>query len=758
MLRRERIYISGIVQGVGFRPFVYRLAQQCGLAGFVRNNSEGVLIEVEGNAAGLQAFRHGLATEAPPGAHLVQLAVEEIPPAGETEFTIVASERDRPVQAFISPDLCLCSECRAELFDPANRRFHYPFINCTNCGPRYTIVRRIPYDRSNTSMSVFPLCAACAAEYHDPADRRFHAQPNACPACGPHLWLCDRNGRRLAEADALAQAIARLAQGAIVAVRGLGGFHLAVDARNQAAVRTLRQRKGRAEKPFAMMARNLAVIENFCFVSPAERALLQQPARPIVLLQRRAHDPLAAAVAPEQKYYGFMLPYTPLQELLLRDHLDVLVMTSGNFSEEPIAIGNEEALARLAALADFFLLHDREILQRCDDSIVRLAAGRPRLIRRSRGYVPEPVFLPRPTPRRVLACGGELKNTIALSRGNAVFLSQHIGDLDNPAAFSFFENSIAHLQRILEIEPELIAYDLHPEYLSTKWALQQEGLPRVGVQHHHAHLAAVMAENGETEQTIGLILDGTGYGSDGTIWGGEVLLGTAASFERFAYLQPVAMPGGAAAIHQPWRMALSYLTATFGSDLGQLSLPFLQQLRSAAVDVVLQMIDKKINAPLTSSCGRLFDGIAALLELHPQVSYEAQAAMALEMLADEAESEFYPEAVRAAGAGAIPITPLIHAVVEDLQNGVAREKIAARFHHTLVEIFIMAAGAARAATAINRVGLSGGVYQNALFFHRMLARLQAEGFEVLTHQQVPTNDGGLALGQIVIAGAVAQQS
>ncbi len=757
MLRRERIHISGIVQGVGFRPFVYRLAQQCGLAGFVRNNTEGVLIEVEGAAAMLQAFRHRLATETPPRAHMLQLAVEEMPPAGDSEFIIVASERDRPAQAFISPDLCLCADCRAELFDPGNRRFHYPFINCTNCGPRYTIVHRIPYDRPNTSMSVFPMCAACAAEYHDPADRRFHAQPNACPECGPRLWLCDRNGTRLAEAEALEQAIAQLLQGAIVAVRGLGGFHLAVDARNQAAVQTLRQRKGRADKPFAMMAPHLAAIEKFCFVSPAERALLQQPTRPIVLLRRREAPQLAPAVAPRQRYYGFMLPYTPLHELLLHEHFEALVMTSGNFSEEPIAISNDEALERLAALADYFLLHDRDILQRCDDSIARVAAGAPRLIRRARGYVPKPVFLPRPTPRCILACGGELKNTIALSRGNAVFLSQHIGDLDNPAAFSFFEHSIAHLQRILEIVPELIAYDLHPEYLSTKWALQQ-GLPRVGVQHHHAHLVAVMADNGVTEQTIGLILDGTGYGSDGTIWGGEVLIGDATSFERFAYLQPVPMPGGTAAIQQPWRMALSYLYTSIGDQFLSQDLPFLKRLRQQVVTVIVQMIEKQINAPLTSSCGRLFDGVAALLQVRQEVSYEAQAAIELEMLAAEEEQGFYSEALPPAGAGAMPIAALINAVVEDLQHGVAREKIAARFHQTVIEMFVRAAGMARAATGINRVGLSGGVYQNAVFFQRILARLQTQGFEVLTHQQVPTNDGGLAFGQIVIAGAVSHQS
>lgn len=757
-LRREKIRVNGIVQGVGFRPFVYRLARECRLGGYVNNSSDGVLIEVEGTQEALALFHARFRQEAPPMARITELKVETMAPAGETAFSIIASRRDALPTTLISPDVSLCPDCRRELFDPTDRRYQYPFINCTNCGPRYTIVYGIPYDRLNTSMRVFLMCPACEQEYHDPENRRFHAQPNACPACGPTLTLRDRHGQKVETDAPIRAAVNFLQQGKILAVRGLGGFHLAVDARNEAVVQELRQRKGRAEKPFAMMAPNLAAIEKFCFVSPAEQALLQQPTRPIVLLRRRDHHQLAASVAPNQQYFGFMLPYTPLHELLLHDHFEALVMTSGNFSEEPITIGNDEALERLAPLADYFLLHDREILQRCDDSIARCAAGEPQMIRRSRGYVPAPVFLSTPLRRRILACGGELKNTIALARDNTVFLSQHVGDLDNPAALAFFENSLAHLQKILEIEPELIAFDLHPEYLSTKWALQQTHVPRLGVQHHHAHLAAVMAENNVTEKTIGIILDGTGYGTDGTIWGGEVLIGEARAFERYAWLQPVPLPGGEAAIHQPWRTAISYLAAAYGDKVAELALPVIQSRRRHELEIILQMIARQLNSPLTSSCGRLFDAVSALLGIREEVNYEAQAAIELEMIVDEGEEGVYRAALpEQSRDGPIPVAPLIESIVKDLRAEVARPRIATRFHRTLVELFVMAARAARQATSIQRAGLSGGVFQNVFFFTTMLRRLQEEGFDVITHRQVPTNDGGLALGQVVIADAMTKQ-
>ena len=751
--RRLRIHVNGIVQGVGFRPFVYRLAHECHLTGFVNNSSEGVLIEAEGRPADVAAFLARLREEAPPLSRIVSVETEELPANGDTAFVIRASQKEAPPITLVPPDMAICDDCLRELFDPKDRRYRYPFINCTNCGPRYTIVEGIPYDRPRTSMRVFPMCPDCEREYHDPANRRFHAQPNACPVCGPRVWLVDRNGKEIAAEDAIERAVELLRQGRILAIRGMGGFHLAVDAHNEAAIQELRRRKGRAEKPFALMAADLAVIKRYCHVSPEEETVLRSQIRPIVLLRAREDAGLPGAIAPKNRYLGFMLPYTPLHYLILRDNFDALIMTSGNYSEEPIAIKNEEALHRLRDLADAFLLHNREILQRCDDSVVRVMAGQPRVLRRARGYVPVPVFLARPCSRRILACGGELKNTVALSRGDAVFLSQHIGDLDNPEALDFFEASIRHLERILEITPEAIAHDLHPEYLSTKWALQQTGLPRVAVQHHHAHLAAVMAENGVDRPTIGIILDGTGYGTDGTIWGGEVLIGDFSGFRRYAHLEPFPLPGGTAAIKQPWRTALAVLQKAFGDEAYGLVLPGLEKSRGE-IKLVLQAAEKGINAPLTSSCGRLFDAVSAMLGICHRISYEAQAAIELEMQVDEAETAVYGDALEnVGGKGALPVGPLVRAVWQDVQQRTEPGKIAARFHWTLAELFLRAALRAREETGISTVGLSGGVFQNVQFFHYLLRRLQEENFEVLTHREVPTNDGGIALGQTVIADA-----
>ena len=751
---RRRLHVSGMVQGVGFRPFVYRLARACRLAGFVNNSSDGVWIEVEGDPQQIGLFSVRLQTEAPALARIVGCHSEQIEPIGENVFVIRTSQRNTLPVTLIAPDVGLCQDCLRELFDPTDRRYRYPFINCTNCGPRYTIVEHIPYDRPFTSMRVFPMCPACEREYHDPADRRFHAQPNACPVCGPRVTLHDSAGKAIETDDPIEAAAALLREGRIVALRGLGGFHLAVDARNEAAVQTLRRRKGRAEKPLALMAPGAERVRLFCEITPEEETLLTHQTRPIVLLQARRGHGLAASVAPGNRYLGFMLPYTPLHYLLLRDRFDALVMTSGNYAEEPIAIGNEEALERLAPLADAFLLHDREILQRCDDSIARVAGGKPCLIRRARGYVPTPVFLARPTEKRILACGGELKNTIALARDDTVFLSQHIGDLDNPAALAFFEHSIDHLERILEITPEAIAYDLHPEYLSTKWAMKQDHLPRIGVQHHHAHLAAVMAENGIDAPTIGLILDGTGYGLDGTIWGGEVLVGDACDFERHAWLQPLPLPGATAAIKHPWRMALAALYAVFGPEARTLDLPLLAALRPEDITLIFRMIDRRINTPLTSSCGRLFDAVSALLGVRSEIQYEAQAAIELEMALDETVDAVYPEALTETNArGAMPMTPLLRAMVADITQGTPTGAVAAKFHWSLAEIFLRAACDARTRYRIDRVGLSGGVFQNVAFFTYLLRRLREKDFEVLTHAEVPTNDGGLALGQVVVANA-----
>jgi hydrogenase maturation protein HypF len=755
-IERHRIHVNGIVQGVGFRPFVFRSASRLGLAGFVQNNSIGVTIEIEGARASIDELQRLLKVELPVLTRITELHTEQLSPTGETTFKIITSSRAQIAGTLIAPDVAVCDDCLRELYDRNDRRYRYPFINCTNCGPRYTIVERIPYDRPFTSMRVFPMCANCEREYKDPTNRRFHAQPNACPVCGPKLTWRNRASLVIGP-DAIEQTIECLRQGQIVAIRGLGGFHLAVDPHNDGAVMTLRERKGRAEKPFALMAPDVESIRQYCLVLPEEERLLLHYTRPIVLLRTKGEGNLPASIAPGQNYLGLMLPYTPLQHMLLRDNFDALVMTSGNYSDEPIAIGNDEAWERLASLADCFLLHDREIVQRCDDSTTRVAAGESRVIRRSRGCVPEPVILRSATEKNILAVGGELKNTVAFSRGRTVFLSQHIGDLDNPSALAFFHHLIGHLKGLLELNPQVIAHDLHPEYLSTKWALAQTGMPLIGVQHHHAHLASVMAENGVSERTIGIILDGIGYGLDGTLWGGELLIGDYRSFERFAWLEPVPMPGGAQAIHQPWRMALSYAQHAFKDEIDDLGLASLQAIVPSERRVLLQMMKQQLNSPMTSGCGRLFDGVASLMGLKREVSYEAQAAMLLEMAIggyEASQGDWYQDAApESFSGGPIGIAPLIRAIVGDLRRSETCARIAARFHRTLVELYVQAAVAAEASSGIGTVGLSGGVFQNVYLFELMVERLKRENFNVLTHRHVPANDGGLALGQVVIADA-----
>jgi len=741
-----------VVQGVGFRPFVFRLAHECRLAGFVLNDGGGVLIETEGPASILDRFKARLQSETPSAARIDSLSVEALDPRGDTAFEILGSDRGAKASTLISPDIAVCDDCLREMAACADRRYRYPFINCTNCGPRFTIVQGIPYDRPFTSMSGFKMCPDCEREYTDPHNRRFHAQPNACPVCGPRLTLRDQNGE-VATDDPIVSVATLLKQGKIVALRGLGGFHLAVDAFNTSAVELLRTRKARAEKPFALMARDLAMVRMYCETTPEEELLLSSPARPIVILCIRNQGEISPSVAPGQKYLGFMLPYTPLHHLLMEAVDRPLVMTSGNFSEEPIVISNDEAMERLAPLADVFLLHDREIVQRCEDSITRVVSGNVRLVRRSRGFVPLPVETPLRFSSALLAVGGELKNTVALARDNHIFLSQHIGDLDNPEAYRFFQHCIDHLKRILQIDPQAAACDLHPAYLSAQWARKQTELPLFEVQHHHAHLAAVMAENGVTERCLGIILDGTGYGTDGTVWGGELLLGEFGAFERLSWLETVPMPGGEAAIKEPWRMALSWLVAAYGDVLEKLELPLLDRIGREHRAVILQMIDKNVNSPLTSSCGRLFDAVASMLDLGDRVNYEAQAAIALEMTADPSEKGWYETALPRRRLGPLSVVPLIRAIVDELAADVEKSRIAAHFHRTLAELLVRAAIEARDYSGVNVVGLSGGVYQNRLFLELMHDLLRRAEFRVLTHSQVPTNDGGLALGQALVANA-----
>ena len=766
---RRQIEVSGIVQGVGFRPYVYRLATGRHLSGVIRNTPAGVTIEIQGPAETVQDFVERLPAEAPPLARITSLAVREVPCNGDQDFRIVHSAEGAEVRTLISPDVAICSDCLRELFDPADRRYRYPFINCTNCGPRFTIVRDIPYDRPSTSMAMFPMCPACLAEYENPLDRRFHAQPNACWECGPRVELWDKAGQRIARRDPIVEAVSALHAGLVVAVKGLGGFHLAVDATNPAAVALLRQRKRRVEKPFAVMVPDLRAVEEICKLDGTAANVLQSIQQPIVLLPKKTPSAIPDEVAPFNRYLGIFLPYTPLHYLLLAEGgFKALVMTSGNQSEEPIAIDNREAVDRLNGLADRFLVHNRDILLRCDDSVVRVAGGVTRQLRRSRGFVPVPVFLKDDQPS-VLAVGGELKNTICLIKGKNAFLSQHVGDLENAESYSFFHEAIEHLERILEIRPEIIAYDLHPDYFSTRWAVQQSGVKLVGVQHHHAHIASCMAENHLEGRVIGFALDGTGYGTDGKIWGGEVLIAGYEDFERAAHFEYVPMPGGAAAIREPWRMAVSCLAHLFGREFLKLDIPFVRQLNRPRAELLLRMMEQGVNSPLTSSCGRLFDAVAALVGIRQQVNYEAQAAIELEMAM--ASSEFassktaspeeeaaypmklLPELVPEDDHWIISTRPLFEALLEDLGRNLSVGAISRRFHNGLVEGFVQLATLLRKKTALNRVCLSGGSFHNIYLSERLEARLSEAGFEVFTQKEVPSGDGGLSLGQALVAAA-----
>jgi hydrogenase maturation protein HypF len=750
---RRQIDVAGIVQGVGFRPYVYRLAIERSLAGNVANSPAGVTIEVEGPSEAVEEFVLKLPLAAPPLSHITHIQVREVPCSGERDFRILATQRGARIQTLISPDVAICPDCLRELFDPRDRRYLYPFINCTNCGPRFTIVRDIPYDRPYTSMASFRMCPECQAEYDEPLNRRFHAQPNACWRCGPQIELWDRKGQKIPTTDAISEAAQGLDAGLVVAVKGLGGFHLAVDATNSAAVALLRERKRRVEKPFAIMVPTVDAASDFCEVSDAAMEALRMAQRPIVLLPKKACSPITEQVAPRNRYLGAFLPYTPLHHLLFEEGgFRALVMTSGNLSEEPIAIDNHEAVERLKDLADCFLVHDRAILRRCDDSVIRLVSGKPRRLRRSRGFVPVPVFLKKEVPE-ILAVGGELKNTVCLTQGKHAFLSQHIGDLENLEGYGFFEEAIEHLQRILEIKPQIVAYDLHPGYFSTKWALERTGVELVGVQHHHAHIASCMAENHLDGQVIGFALDGTGYGTDGHVWGGEVLVADYRDFHRAAHFDYVPMPGGDQAIREPWRMAVSYLAHHFRREFLDWKIPFVQGLDLSKTEILLGMIEHSVNSPLTSSCGRLFDAVSALAGIRGEVNYEAQAAIELEMeIGDVDAPHAYPiNLVRREETWVMDTKPAFEALVADLQNHLPVSSISQRFHNGLIEVFVKLAQMVRESTTLDRVCLSGGTFHNVYMLTNLQRRLEDSGFRVFTHTEVPAGDGGLSLGQAMIA-------
>jgi hydrogenase maturation protein HypF len=743
---RLAILVAGIVQGVGFRPYVHGLASRHALRGFVRNQTDGVLIEVEGPREAVRRFLEDLPREAPPRASITTLRSEPRAPRGEGGFTIDASAAAPRAEVYVAPDAATCDECLREMFDPADRRYRYPFLNCTRCGPRLTIIDGAPYDRERTSMAAFPMCPECRREYEDPADRRFHAEPTACPACGPRLEVILPDGAPVPGAGALETFVAGLRRGLIGAVEGLGGFHLVCEARSARAIEELRRRKGREEKPFAVMVPDVECAERICEVGPEERRLLLCPRRPIVLLKRRAGDAVVPAVAPGNPCLGLMLPYTPLHELLLREMGSPLVMTSGNRSDEPIVTGPAEALERLRGIADVFLAHDRPIRVRCDDSVTRVVDGIEMPLRRSRGYAPEPIALTKELRRPLLALGGQMKSVFALGRGRHAFLSHHIGDLDHYDAYRAFVAEIEHYERLFSIRPEGLVHDLHPDYASTRYA-RQRGLGAVAVQHHHAHMASCMADNDLDEPVIGVTFDGTGLGSDGTLWGGEFLVGDYLSFRRAAHLLPVPLPGGEQAIREPWRVAVSYLEAA-----GACAPSFERRLDPGAARAVRKMIERGLHAPLTSSAGRLWDAVASLAGLRLRATFEAQAAMELEWAATgEPQDGSYPFDLGHGDPVRIDTRPLIRAVAADVESGTPTARIARRFHTTLAGIIVRACSALRQTSAPGAVVLTGGVFQNALLCRETIFGLTAEGFRVYRHRRVPPNDGGLCLGQLAVA-------
>jgi len=762
MIQRVQITIRGAVQGVGFRPFVYRLAAEMGLPGWINNSSQGVFIEAEGSKPQLDSFLLRIEKEKPPRSFIQSLESSFRDPVGFSKFEIRHSDGAGVTTALVLPDIAACPDCLSDLFDPSNRRHLYPFTNCTNCGPRFTIIESLPYDRANTTMKTFGMCGACREEYENPLDRRFHAQPNACPVCGPHLELWDGTGHvQSRRHPALLEAAAAIRAGRIVAVKGLGGFHLMVDAGNERAVVRLRGRKHREEKPFALMHPSLEAIRADGQVSDLEERLLLSPESPIVLLHRSvAPHPsrltpnagIAPSVAPGNPYLGIMLPYTPLHHLLMAELGSPVVATSGNNSDEPICTDEYEALDRLGGIADLFLVHNRPIVRHVDDSVVRIMMGRELVLRRARGYAPLPVRLKEPLPS-MLAVGGHLKNTVALTAGNNVFISQHIGDLETREAFEAFREVIASFRTLYNTQPEQIVCDLHPDYLSTRYAKDQ-GTPLTAVQHHFAHVASCMAENELEGPVLGVAWDGTGYGPDGTIWGGEFLLTDAASFRRVASLRTFPLPGGAAAVKEPRRTAAGMLYEIIGDLLfDRADLPLLRSFAASERTVLRTMLGRGIHSPRTSSAGRLFDAVASIVGLRQRVSFEGQAAMELEFaIGDERTEEAYPFQIsnlktRMDERLIIDWEPMVSGILDDVRRGVPVSRISAQFHNTLAEVIVEVAKRFGEA----RVVLTGGCFQNQYLTERTVRRLETEGLHPYWHQRVPPNDGGIALGQVVAA-------
>lgn len=760
---RKEIKITGIVQGVGFRPFVYNLATSLGLKGYVLNSSEGVIIDVEGETQKIDEFISLIKSKAPSLSKIENITVAAgFSLRNYTSFEIRESLSKSGKFVLISPDIATCPDCLSELLNPEDRRYQYPFINCTNCGPRYSIVMDIPYDRPKTTMAKFKMCPECEREYHDPTNRRFHAQPNACHVCGPQIKLKVQSSKfKVNEREPLKTAIELLKQGAIGAIKGLGGFHIACDATNDEAVRKLREKKRRSNKPFAIMCPDIGTVKKICDISNSSVMLLNNKLKPIVLLPKKSEakashymNPISKYVAPDNNYFGVMLPYTPLHQLLFDPSFIALVMTSGNLSEEPIVINNDEAVEKLSGIADFFLFHNRDIYMRVDDSIVREYKGTKRVIRRSRGYVPYPIELGIDMPE-ILGCGGELKNTFTLTKGHYAIISQHIGDLENYDAIEFFKETLKNLKNSFRVEPTIIAHDLHPDYWTTKFAKElkthNSSLITVPIQHHHAHIVSCMAENHIKEKVIGIAWDGTGYGTDGAIWGGEFLIADYKGFERAGHLRYVPLPGGDKAIKEPYRIALSHLYDTYGADFLKLDIPFINQNKDKTKNI-LKMIDSRINTVETSSAGRLFDAVSSIINGIEAVTFEGEAAIKLEMIADKSVKDSYSYQLSAFSTHPLVIDTriLIQGIVNDLLNGVNHTIISAKFHNTLAEIIAEVCKKIKIDTGIDKVVLSGGCFQNIFLLDRTLNKLTAE-FKIFIHKDVPTNDGGISLGQAVIA-------
>jgi hydrogenase maturation protein HypF len=769
-IKSASISVRGIVQGVGFRPFVYGLAVKHSLKGWVYNTSEDVRIEVEGEAEAVEQFELELKTEAPPLAHIEAVTIEHHAPRGYKNFEIRYSQKQEGKYQLISPDVATCQACLGELLNAEDRRYRYPFTNCTNCGPRFTIIEDMPYDRPQTTMRYFQMCAQCQAEYDNPLDRRFHAQPNACPKCGPQVELVDNQGNLVTPiesgTDPIAAASQLLKEGKIVAIKGLGGFLLACDAMNDTVVNTLRRRKKRSSKPFAIMVTTVDEAKRHCYVSPEEKNLLTSPQSPIVLMRWKEDSSVSREVAPNLRFLGLMLPYTPLHHILLRDIGRPLVMTSGNLSEEPIARDNDEALRRLSGIADYFLIHNRDIYSRYDDSVAIVERGTNQLIRRARSYAPYPIRLPFEA-KQVLGCGAEEKNTFCLTKDNYAFLSQHIGDMENMETLEHFDSTISLYKRLFHMEPEIIAHDLHPDYLATKYAqeLGESGIRLIPVQHHHAHIASCLADNGLESPVIGVAFDGTGMGTDGNIWGGEFLVADYRNYERVGHLEYLPLPGGDAAIKRPRRTAIGYILTLLGEDALSRDLPVMREADEMEVEVIKRQIERKINSPLSSSMGRLFDAISALLGIRSEIDYEGQAAVELEMAAyssviarsvsDEAISannESYPYHIEEdEGIRIVHLRDLLSALIEDLHRGISKGRISVKFHNTVAHMINEMCHLIANETGISQVALSGGVFQNRLLLKKTVSLLEGSGFQVFTHRQIPCNDGGISLGQAVIA-------